>query len=58
MSAANYTKRRMRTGERDVENAGQLTRKLKDSDQPDTVGMILGLPDYQTKLAKTKVELQ
>ena len=54
IAASNYKKRKVRVGQ-DVTNA---EAKKKDPDQPDTVGFILGLPDYQPKENTTKVQLK
>ena len=55
MASSNYKKRRMKASGQEATHAVQM---LKDPDQPDTVGFILGLPDHQQPSGqKTKIEM-
>lgn len=53
MNAANYKKRSNRIGARDPTGG-----KVKDENQPDTVGFILGMTDYKPSENKTKTTMK
>ena len=55
MNSANYKKRVNKIGNDKIASAGGM---VKDVDQPDTVGFILGMADYKPSENKSKVAMR